>query len=146
MNPRRAWTLPLRIAGFHMGLLALYHFVLPTHLGWDRLLGRTPNILVWALHALNAFWSLAALLAAGLILILSHPRHRKDPLARACVLGLALYWLGHGLYCAAHPFPLPPALGSLRIALLAFPFAQALLLGSAWAAAQKHAAEAIIEG
>lgn len=79
MNPRRTWTLPLRIAGIHVGLLALY-------------------------------------------------------------------WLGHGLYCSSHPFPLPPALGSLRIALLAFPFAQALLLGGAWTLARVGAAEAIIEG
>lgn len=58
----------LIVAGILSCSLALYHLVLPYHMGWRRGLDGVPDSLVWALFALNFSWSVLVLLAGTLVI------------------------------------------------------------------------------
>ena len=126
-SPRRAWSLPLRIGGFLDCSLALYHLVLPYHMRWKSGLIGVPDSLVWALFALNFSWSILMLLTG---LLMFYAAQQAPPVAkftRATVFVVGLFWVIHGTYTWLHPLPLPAALSSLGVILMAFPLVAAIL-------------------
>ena len=111
--------------------MALYHFVLPYHMGWRRGLGGVPDSIVWALFALDFSWSLVVLLAGCLVIYAATLGPEAGTFARRAVLGVGLFWLVHGTYTWLTPLPLPGSLVWLKYVLGAFP---ALMVVLHWAA------------
>lgn len=123
----RLWSWSLSIAGFTGGSMALYHFVLPYHMGWrDGLVG-TPDSIVWAVFALNFSWSLLVLLAEVLVLYAAKVGSSAGTFARRTVFTVGLFWAIHGAYTWLNPLPLPSSLLWLRYVLGAFPVVVVLL-------------------
>src|SRR5215813_3062342 len=62
------WRLSLGVAGVLECGIALYHAVLPYHMGWARGLENVPDSLVWAIYSLNFSWSVVIFLVGCLII------------------------------------------------------------------------------
>ena len=119
--PSRRWSVSLGFAGVIGGSMALYHFVLPYHMGWRRGLEGVPDSIVWALFALNFSWSLLVLLAEILVLYAARLGPEAGAFARRTVFTVGLFWGIHGAYTWFNPLPLPAKLTWLRVVLGAFP-------------------------
>jgi hypothetical protein len=124
---RKWWSVPLAIGGIQTCMLASYHFVLPTHMQWDRGIGDLVPALVWALYALNFFWSLLALLTGILVVRAALRGPTDDTFTRNTIFVLGLYWLIHGAYTWVNPLPMPRSMATLKYVLLAFPALTAAL-------------------
>jgi hypothetical protein len=101
--------------------MALYHSILPFHMGWERGLQGVPDSVVWAVYALNFSWSVLVFLAGGLVLYAARIGPSADTFARRTVFTIGLFWAIHGVYTWVNPLPLPRSLFVLKYALLAFP-------------------------
>jgi len=123
----RLWSVSLTIAGITGGGMALYHFVLPYHMGWRSGLVGTPDSIVWAVFALNFSWSLLVLLAEVLVIYAAKLGASAGPFARRTVFTVGLFWAIHGAYTWLNPLPLPPSLLWLRYVLGVFPVLVVLL-------------------
>ena len=117
----------LIVAGILSCSLALYHLVLPYHMGWRRGLDGVPDSLVWALFALNFSWSVLVLLAGTLVIHAATLGPGAGSYARRTVFTVGLFWAIHGVYTWLHPLPLPSALVWLRYVLGLFPAAVVVL-------------------
>lgn len=107
--------------------MALYHFILPFHMQWQRGLVGVPESLTWALFALNFSWSVIVFLTGCLVLYaatLTPPAHK---FVRVTLVTVGLFWLIHGIYTWIHPLPLPGAFRWLAGVLMAFPIVTAVL-------------------
>lgn len=121
MRPSRLWFVSLGFAGGIGGSMALYHFVLPYHMGWRRGLDGVADSIVWALFALNFSWSLIVLLAEILVLYAARLGPEAGTFARRTVFTVGLFWAIHGAYTWINPLPLPARLAWLRLVLGVFP-------------------------
>lgn len=121
MRSPRLWIVSLGLAGIHDCGMALYHFVLPYHMGWQRGLEGVPDSLAWALFALNFSWSLLMFLVGSLVLYAARLGPMAGLFARRMILAVGLFWALHGAYTWLNPLPLPEALRWLRYVLGAFP-------------------------
>jgi len=76
-------------------LIGVYHLYLPVHWQWEVGLKETPEILRWALFALNDMWSVIIILLHALLLFF----FRKGSEIKRYYLGLflAIYWLFHAI-------------------------------------------------
>lgn len=129
MRSSRLWWVSLGLAGVLDCGMALYHFVLPYHMAWQRGLEGVADSLVWALFALNFSWSLLLLLVGSLILYAAKLGPGAGTFARRTVFTLGLFWTIHGVYTWLNPLPIPASLAWLRIVLGAFP---ALVIALHW--------------
>ena len=127
MNRSKTWPVLLGAAGVLECSMALYHSVLPYHMGWRRGLGGVPDSIVWALFALNFSWSLIVFLAGCLVIYAARLGPEAGTFARRAVFGVGLFWLIHGAYTWLHPLPLPGSLTWLRYVLGAFPVLMVVL-------------------
>jgi hypothetical protein len=121
MRSPKAWSVVLGLAGIQDCGLALYHFILPYQMGWQRGLAGVADSLVWALYALNFSWSLLVFLVGGLVLYAAKLGPAAGLFARRTVFVVGLFWVLHGIYTWLHPLPLPHSLLWLRALLAAFP-------------------------
>ena len=117
----RLWLYGLGFAGINECAMALYHFVLPFQMGWERGLGGVPSSIVWALYALNFSWSLIVLILGVLVLSVAKAGPDAGVFGRRIVLAAGLCWLIHGAYTWIRPLPMPASWIALRAALAAFP-------------------------
>ena len=115
------WRMSLGLAGVLECGIALYHAVLPYHMGWVRGLGGVPDSLVWAIFALNFSWSVVVFLAGCLIIYAAGLGPAAGHFAKRTVFVVGLFWLIHGFYTWLNPLPLPLSLVWLRALLAAFP-------------------------
>lgn len=133
----RIWRTSLLVAGIHDCGLAAYHFVLPHHMQWRRGLEGVADSLVWALFALNFSWSLLLFLVGCLVIDAARRGPRAGPFARRTIFTVGLFWMVHGLYTWANPFPLPVSLQWLGVVFGVFPVIVVILhwlpLVVAWA-------------
>ena len=127
MQSSRLWSVFLVLAGVLGCSLALYHFVLPYHMGWRQGLGGVPDSLVWALFALNFSWSVLVFLAGCLVIYAAKLGPGAGAYARSTVLAVGLFWAIHGAYTWLNPLPLPASLVWLRYVLGFFPAAVVVL-------------------
>jgi len=121
MATSRLWSVTLALAGLNSCCIALYHFVLPYHMGWRSGLADVADSLTWALFALNFSWSLLVLLAGILVLHAAWLGPASGAFARRTVFTVGLFWAIHGVYTWVNPLPLPSSLSWLRWVLGAFP-------------------------
>ena len=128
MRSSRLWSVSLGVAGVLDCSLALYHTVLPYHMGWRQGLGGVPDSIVWALFALNFSWSVLVFLAGGLVIYAAKLGPGAGAYARRTVFMVGLFWAIHGAYTWLNPLPLPSSLVWLRYVLGLFPVAVVVLL------------------
>jgi hypothetical protein len=121
MRSSRLWLVSLGLAGICDCGMALYHSVLPYHMGWRRGLEGVPDSITWALLALNFSWSLLVILVGSLVLYAAKIGPAGGNFARRTVFTVGLFWAIHGSYTWLNPLPLPGSLWWLRYALAAFP-------------------------
>lgn len=93
MQPPTLWRVSLYLAGVLECGMALYHSILPFHMGWARGLAGVPDTLVWALYALNFSWSVLVFLAGALILYAARLGPTAGQFAKRTVFVVALHWL-----------------------------------------------------
>ena len=129
MRSARPWLISLGLAGINDCGMALYHFFLPTHMGWAKWLHEVPSSIVWALYALNFSWSLLLLLMGSLVLQVARLGPIAGSFARRTVFTVGLFWIIHGAYTWVNPLPMPAALAWLKVLLGAFP---ALMVALHW--------------
>ncbi|HEX3632394.1 MAG TPA: hypothetical protein VHZ01_07800 [Casimicrobiaceae bacterium] len=115
------WIVSLGAAGLVDCSLAMYHSILPYHMGWTQAVVGMPDSLVWALFALNFSWSVIVFLAGCLVLYAATLRPVAGKFAKLTVFTIGLFWLMHGAYTWLHPFPLPAELRWLSMVFIAFP-------------------------
>ena len=127
MPRSRVWSVSLGFAGVLTCGMGLYHFVLPTHMGWRQWLGGVPDTIVWALFALNFSWSLLVFLAGSLVIHAARLGPGAGAFARRTVFVVGLFWGIHGAYTWISPLPLPASLLWLRIVLGLFPAVMVML-------------------
>lgn len=123
----RWWSVSLGLAGINGCGMALYHFVLPSHMNWRQGLVGVADSLVWAVYALNFSWSLLVLLAEALVLYAAKLGPEAGGFARLTVFTMGLFWAIHGAYTWLNPLPLPASLLWLRYVLGLFPVLVVLL-------------------
>jgi hypothetical protein len=121
MHSSRLWRVSLEIAGVYDCALALYHTVLPFHMGWKRFLDGVPDSIVWALFALNFSWSVLLFLIGCLVIYAAKLGPSAGPFAKRMVFVVGLFWLIHGIYTWVSPLPLPKSLTWLKYTLGVFP-------------------------
>jgi hypothetical protein len=123
----RLWSVLLVLAGILSCSIALYHSVMPFHMGWRQGLGGVPSSIVWALFALNFSWSVLVFLAGSLVIHAATLGPGAGPYARRTVFTVGLFWAIHGAYTWLNPLPLPSSLVWLRYVLGLFPAAVVVL-------------------
>src|SRR6186997_1102076 len=123
----RLWLFALGFAGINEAAMALYHFILPFHMGWARGLDGVPDSIVWALYALNFSWSLIVLILGILVLGVAKAGPGAGIFGRRIVLAAGFFWLIHGAYTWVHPLPMPASWIALRAVLAAFPLVMVAL-------------------
>lgn len=112
-------------------LLGLYHLYLPTHWYWSKGLTETPQMLQWALYALNDMWSALMILLHGVMLFSFKAGMEK--VRYNLGFFLAAYWLVHAVIITLRPLPMPPQMQTLLIVLTAIPFIQfTIFLTASW--------------
>jgi hypothetical protein len=117
----KLWPVFLGLAGVLDCGMALYHSLLPWHMGWRQGLGGVPDSIVWALFALNFSWSLLVFLAGSLVIYAAMLGPGAGTFARRTVFTVGLFWAIHGTYTWLNPLPLPSSLVWLRYVLGLFP-------------------------
>ena len=127
MRSSRLWSVFLFPAGVLGCSLALYHSVLPYHMGWRHGLGDAPDSIVWALFALNFSWSVLVFLSGCLVIYAGKLGPGAGAYARRTVFTVGLFWAIHGAYTWLNPLPLPSSLVWLRYVLGLFPAAVVVL-------------------
>ncbi|MBV1908320.1 MAG: hypothetical protein KUG78_03305 [Kangiellaceae bacterium] len=107
-------------------LIGAYHLYLPTHWQWQAGLTQTPEILQWALMALNDMWSALIILLHGGLLVC----FKKGLEVKQYQLGfiLAIYWALHALIITINPIPMPQHLQWLSRILIMIPYLQSSIL------------------
>lgn len=123
------WYALLGLAGLNACALALYHSILPYHMGWREGLHGVPGSVVWAVYALNFSWSVLVFLAGALVLYAAWLGPAAGTFARRTIFTVGLFWAIHGIYTWLNPLPLPPSFLVLKYALLGFP---ALVVALHW--------------
>lgn len=103
-----------------------YHLYLPTHWQWSAELTQTPEILRWALLALNDMWSILMILTHATLLYCFREGYDKQRYQLGFLL--ALYWLSHALIITIKPMPLPQHMQSFLVVIIAIPYLQFLIL------------------
>lgn len=121
MKFSKQWAVSLGLAGVLDCGMALYHSVLPYHMGWREGLVGVPDSIVWALFALNFSWSVLVFLAGGLVIYAAMLGPEAGVFARRTVFAVGLFWVVHGSYTWLKPLPLPGSFVWLRYLLGLFP-------------------------
>jgi hypothetical protein len=129
MNTRKLWLVALGLAGVLECGMALYHFVLPYHMGWAQGHGveNLPDSMAWALYALNFSWSLLLLSVSSLVIHAATLGPTGGTFMRRSIFTVGLFWAIHGSYVWLNPMPLPQRLLWLKFVLAAFPATLVLL-------------------
>jgi len=123
MKAHKLWFVALGLAGVLECGMALYHFVLPYHMGWAQGHGveNLPDSMAWALYALNFSWSLLLVCVSSLIIYAAALGPTTGTFMRRAVFTVGLFWAIHGTYVWFNPMPLPDRLVWLKFVLAAFP-------------------------
>ena len=109
-------------------LLGGYHLYLPTHWHWAKGLTETPEMLRWALLAINDMWSILMILLHGGLLYCFREGMEKQRYQLGFIL--ASYWLLHAMIISINPMPMPAQLQSMLKILLIIPYLQFLILAA----------------
>lgn len=120
MKTKKLLKISLLVAGVFSSGMALYHFILPYHLGWKHSLIEVTAMINWAMFSLNNFFSFL-LLWGGIMTIITAFRWEKvDLLGYGILVGMGLFWIFNASYQIFIPMPLPEHLIVLKWGLLAF--------------------------
>ena len=120
MKTKKLWKTSLLVAGVFSSGMALYHFILPYHLGWKDSIIEVTAMINWAIFSLNHFFSFL-LLWGGIITIITAFRWEKvDLLGYGILVGMGLFWIFNASYQIFIPMPLPERLIVLKWGLLTF--------------------------
>jgi len=100
-------------------ILGVYHLILPHQWGWAQGVASAPEVLQWALFALNDMWSMAIIVLHLTFLFTLVKRLPESSLLMAQILGI--YWLLHTLILIIRPLPLPEGFAYVAWIAMAVP-------------------------
>jgi hypothetical protein len=109
--------------------MALYHFFLPFQFHWGKFVEEIPPVIRWSLFSLNFFFSDLLLVVGLLVLAAGWNLPRHQPLALLIAGGAASFWLVNFAYLMICPFPMPPSMYAVKLALESFAATSFLLHG-----------------
>ena len=136
----------LRFGAIQGVLMAIYHFTLPYQFGWAQHLPEGIDTIVWALFALNSYFSFNLLVASALFGYFVF--FKRDALLPILMLALLLtsFWTFSFGYQLVEPMPLPLRLNWLSYLLPGLALANAFIVGlPAWRIGHRYRARTTSE-
>ncbi|MEZ4797560.1 MAG: hypothetical protein R2785_10370 [Flavobacteriaceae bacterium] len=105
----------LSIGSFLFISIGGYHIFLPYLWNWKEFSNTMPDMVEWALYAVNFFMSCLMILIGIFTLVIIKKQSNKNNLI--LLLG-ALYWVSNFVYQIIYPTPIPQELYAMKIGFL----------------------------
>ena len=112
----------LKIAGTSSILIGSYHFVLPYQWQWGKVLNQLPEMIEWAVFAINFFMSFLLLVLGIFTWRAIHLIKHKQTTDLSVLMIAALFWTQNFFYLSLNPPHIPEKLWFIKASFMGSAF------------------------